>query len=200
MKTENWLGHTIRFVEKNGEWWAVLADITEALTLTTRFVIRRLPKDVLSKHPLATPGGMQEMAIVNERGIYKAIFQSRKKEAEEFQDWVYSVLCELRRQTGLEGFQVFRMLDKEHQRAAMSQLSSSLRHPVRVDFIKANTIANKAISTKHGEPKMLKKEQMTPAMLVERQTVLDDTVELMSIADKFRLPISVSDAIYGKFN
>ena len=31
MKIENWNGHTIRFVKKDGEWWAVATDIAEAL-------------------------------------------------------------------------------------------------------------------------------------------------------------------------
>jgi prophage antirepressor-like protein len=31
MKTENWNGHAIRFVEKDGQWWAVAADVIEAL-------------------------------------------------------------------------------------------------------------------------------------------------------------------------
>ncbi|MEC4578642.1 BRO family protein [Streptococcus dysgalactiae] len=32
-KTETWNGYTIRFVENNGEWWAVAKDITNALGL-----------------------------------------------------------------------------------------------------------------------------------------------------------------------
>lgn len=31
MKIENWLGNEIRFVEINGEWWAVGNDVTRAL-------------------------------------------------------------------------------------------------------------------------------------------------------------------------
>lgn len=30
MKTEIWNGYPIRFVEKNGEWWAVLKDVCDA--------------------------------------------------------------------------------------------------------------------------------------------------------------------------
>jgi prophage antirepressor-like protein len=139
------------------------------------------------------------MLIVNEIGIYDAIFSSRKKEAREFKHWVFNMLKTLRESTGLEGFQVFRMLDKEHQKEAMAKLKASLEHPVRVDFIKANTIANKAVSIKYDRPKMLKKGQMTPQMLAYRQQVLEDTVNLMGVVDKFKLPVSVSQAIYGKY-
>jgi len=31
IKTENWNGNIIRFVEKGGEWWAVAKDIAVAL-------------------------------------------------------------------------------------------------------------------------------------------------------------------------
>ena len=88
------------------------------------------------------------------------------------------------------------MLDKEHQKEMMGKLSHSLQHPVRVDFIKANTIANKAVSTKYGYPKMVKKADMSPAMLVDRQGLLENTVELMEFKDKYHLNLSVSDEIY----
>lgn len=51
-KLEQWNGHSIRFVEHNGEWWAVLADIAKALELEQRFIKRRLEDDVFSKHPI----------------------------------------------------------------------------------------------------------------------------------------------------
>ena len=33
MKRESWAGHFIRFVERCGEWWAVVQDVCEALGL-----------------------------------------------------------------------------------------------------------------------------------------------------------------------
>lgn len=33
MKVEIWAGHSIRFVERDGEWWAVLKDVCDALGL-----------------------------------------------------------------------------------------------------------------------------------------------------------------------
>mgnify|MGYP000192497130 FL=1 len=197
MKTEIWNGYPIRFVEKDGEWWAVLKDVCDALGLKTYDVSRRI-KDMVSTHNLETAGGKQQMLIVNEFGIYDTVFQSRKSEAKEFRYWVYEMIKQLRQATGLEGFQIFRMLDKEHQKEAMRHLQQSLRNPVRVDFIKANTIANKAISNRYGYPKMVKKADMTPQMLVEREPILEDTVELMGVNDKYDLGISVSEQIYKK--
>lgn len=200
IKTETWAGHKIRFVWHDGEWWAVLKDITNALGLTTKGINQRLSKEVISSYPLPTAGGIQEMLIVNEEGIYDAIFSSRKKEAKEFKTWVYRMLKQLRQATGLEGFQIFRMLDKEHQKEAMAQLKKALRNPVRVDFIKANVIANKAVSNIYGYPKMVKKGDMTPDMLITRQNVLEDTVELMTLKEKYNLDISVSEKIYEIYN
>jgi len=199
IKTETWDGHQIRFVEKEpGEWWAVLKDVTDALELGTREVNRRLSNDVLSKHIVPDSlGRKQSMIIVSEYGIYETVFESRKKEAKEFKRWVYEMLKSLRQSSGLEGFQIFRMLDKDHQKEMMSKLNTALRKPVRVDFIKANTIANKAISNMYGYPKMIKKENMTPEMLAERQPILEDTVNLMGLADKYGMGVKVSQCIYN---
>jgi len=196
MKIEHWNKHPVRFVEKDGEWWAVLKDVCEALGLDTRMTSRRLEKDVLFRHPLETAGGQQEMLIVGEYGIYEVIFRSNKPEAKDFRKWVYKMLSELRKASGYEGFEIFRMLDKEHQKEAMKKLRDSLRKPVRVDFIKANTIANKAVSLKYGYLKMIKKADMNPAMLIDREGLLDDTVELMSVNEKHGLGLSVSKEIY----
>lgn len=200
MRIEEWNGYQIRFVEKDDEWWAVLKDVCDALGLRTDKTKSRLNKDHLSKVPLDTAGGKQEMLIVNEFGIYDTVFQSRKKEAVDFRYWVYEAIKSMRFAIGLEGFQIFRMLDKEHQKEAMAKLNCNLRNPVRVDFIKANTIANKAVSNKHGYSKMLKKGNMSPQMLVDREPILEDTVELMSVNEKFGLGISVSKAVYQKYH
>lgn len=198
IKIEKWCNHEIRFVEKDGEWWAVLKDVCDALGLSSKWVKQRLEKEVVSNHPLETAGGQQEMLIVNEYGIYDTVFQSRKKEAKDFRKWVYKMLSELRKASGYEGFEIFRMLDKEHQKEMMKKLQEGLKSPARVDFIKANTIANKAVSLKHGYPKMIKKATMTPEMLKDREPILADTVELMAVKDKYGLDVSVSDTIYKK--
>lgn len=207
MKIETWNGYTIRFVMKNDEWWAVAVDVCKALGLknVTR-ALSTLPHITNSKVGVQTgyrtdgTPAMQEVEvnIINEIDIYRLVFKSRKKEAIEFQEWIFKVIKELREATGLEGFQMFRMLDKGHQKETMKKLRDSLKNPVRVDFIKANTITNKAISTKHGYPKMVKKNDMTPQMLIEREEILEDTVELMSVNEKFDLGISVSEKVYNK--
>lgn len=59
MKTEKWCGYDIRFVEIDGEWWAILKDICDALKLRTDKIASRLDPRMLervkvevSDHPL----------------------------------------------------------------------------------------------------------------------------------------------------
>lgn len=198
-KLEQWNGHSIRFVEHNSEWWAVLADIARALNLRTDKVKMRLEDDHLSRVGIKDNlGRQQEMLIVNEFGIYETIFSSRKPEAKAFKVWVFEIIKQLRQQSGLEGFQAFRMLDKQHQKNAMTLLSNGLQEAKPKDMIKANTIANKAISNKYGYPKMVKKSEMTESMLRDREQALDETVELMLIKERYGLNFSVADTIYSK--
>lgn len=202
-KIEQWNGHSIRFVEHNGEWWAVLADIAKALDLKPKYVKERLGDEVvLTDHVLDSLGRQQEMLIVNEFGIYETIFSSRKPEAKAFKVWVFEIIKQLRQQSGLEGFQAFRMIDKQHQKNAMTLLSNGFQEVNKEakpkDMMKANTIANKAISNKYGYPKMVKKSEMTEPMLRDREQVLDETVELMLVKERYGLNFSVANTIYNK--
>lgn len=204
VRVENWLGHEIRFVEKEeNEWWAVAKDVAIALGYKIApHMIRMVDEDEKDTIRLVDRNkgrGNPNVTIISETGIYEAVFNSGREEAKGFKKWVKSTIKQFRQSSGLEGFQIFRMLDKEHQREMMGKLSRSLETPGKPDFIKANTIANKAVSNKFGHPKMLKKEQMTPQMIVERQTILDDTVTLMAVVDQFDLEISVSEKVYSRY-
>lgn len=203
MKIENWNGYPIRFVEKEGEWWAVASDIANALgyQLTTNMT-RMLDEKDKGIHKVNTTSEKikspktQDMAIISEFGIYEAAFSSHKKEAQDFKRWVFEILKELRQTSGLEGYQVFRMFEKDTQKEQMRNIRNSLRDPKKVDYIKANTIANKAVSTKYKFPKMIRKEEMKPEMLMERQAILEDTVQLMIVKEKFGLDLSISEQVY----
>jgi len=201
MKTEIWNGFAIRFAEYRGEWWAVATDVTEALGLgnTTNAVKRLRPENQALISIKGIGKNNEPINVVDELGLYDLVFGSRKKEAKEFKYWVFGVIKKLRQKSGLEGFEVFRMLDKEHQLKMMRQLSDGLKQPKQVDFIKANTIANKAVSSANGYSKMVKKGDMSPEMLIQRQPVLEDTVNLMAVNDSFDLGLSVSRKVYEKY-
>jgi prophage antirepressor-like protein len=195
IKVEKWLDYEIRFVEHEGEWWAVANDVAKALEYSRPHkAISDNCKGALTKDIL-TKGGKQKTKIISELDIYELIFtaanqstsQNVKEKAIQFKHWVYDMLRELRKSTGLEGFQIFRMLDTEHQKEMMETLRNGLDNPNKISYIKANTIAN------------IKKADMTPDMLVKRQSILDDTVELMTVKNKYGLDLSVSEKIYNKY-
>ena len=126
MRTESWCGHDIRFVEVNGEWYAILKDICDALDLRTDKVASRLDPDMLervrvdvcdhlSREVRSRARKTQDMLAVNEIGIYEALFASRRLEARKFRRWSATVLQKLRNQVGLEQYEVMRMTDADIQ-------------------------------------------------------------------------------------
>ncbi|MBR1487206.1 MAG: hypothetical protein IJ859_04505 [Synergistaceae bacterium] len=93
----NYNGAKVRTVIQDGQAWFVAKDVCDVLGLkNSRKAVSELydnEKDVTISY---TPGGKQEMTIVNEPGLYKLIFKSRKPEAKKFQDWVfYDVLPDI---------------------------------------------------------------------------------------------------------
>lgn len=204
MKIEVWNDCKIRFIEKDNEWWAVGSDVAKALKYSIPHkAVREHCKGVLIWN-IQTNGGKQEVLIIPEVDIYnltfKAADQSKskkvKEKAEEFKIWVFEVLKKLRQEGGLESYQIFYMFDKNWQKEQMKKLKEKMAIPNKTDYIKANTIADKATSNKYGFSKMIKKSDMTPEMLEARQKILQDTVELMAVKDKFGLNISISEEIY----
>lgn len=127
IRTEYWQGHAIRFIElEDGTWWAVLKDICDALQLKTFKVSQRLDPNMLervridtcdipSKYNTSRARKTQDMTVVNQHGIYQALFASRKLEARKFQMWTFDVLDKLRRNVGLEGYEVMRMTEPDIQ-------------------------------------------------------------------------------------
>lgn len=127
LKIENWCGYDIRFIEKDGEWWAILKDVCDALQLRTDKVASRLDPNMLtrvsvesSSNPLKVVRSKGDnktrwMLAVNELGIYEALFASRKLEARKFRVWTGTVMKKLRKCVGLEGYEVMQMTDSEIQ-------------------------------------------------------------------------------------
>ncbi|WP_459470085.1 BRO-N domain-containing protein [Staphylococcus cohnii] len=190
----------IRFIEKNGEYWAIAGDVAKILGFRDAFnATKYLPEHVKDTLKGSTLGGKQNMTVINEKGIYRLVMRSNKTEALDFQDWICDVLVELRQATGLKDYEVFRMLDKQKQKEAMAIIQRAHNSDKPINYIKANTIANKAVSTAFGYKKMIGKDDMTPDMLEVRQAILDDVVKLTETKQQFNLDIKVSKSIYDKY-
>lgn len=146
-RIETWNGYDIRFVNLDGDWYAVLKDVCDALGLRTAKVAERIPsscierisvdasmvpskdlrysrdpvqhitKDMIGRDIGRKPGDniTRSMLVINESGIYEALFASRKLEARKFRQWTAGVLGKLRKTVGLEGYEVLRMTDPDVQ-------------------------------------------------------------------------------------
>lgn len=91
----------LRTAERNGETWFCLADICRPLGLMTKDVRERLKEDRVVTIPHTDRMGRpKNMVFVNEGNLYRAIFQSRKPEAERFTDWVTEEVLPSIRKTG----------------------------------------------------------------------------------------------------
>lgn len=199
IKVEEWLGNEIRFVEVNNEWWAIAGDVAKALDIkNVSDFTSKLDNEDKGVATTDTLGGKQKVNIISEFGIYEAIFNSRKPEAKEFKKWVKQVIKSLRESVGLEQYEVFRMMDKQIQKEASRFLQDNIEDAKPKHHMKAQAITNKAVSNKFGITPSIKKGEMNPEMLVARQPILNDTVELMVTNEKYGLGLSVSKAIYNK--
>lgn len=95
----NYEGNTVRTVMKDGNPWWVLKDVCSVLDIgNSRDVMARLDSDEKGVDIIDTPGGKQEVSIINESGLYSVILVSRKPEAKKFKRWVtHEVLPSIRR-------------------------------------------------------------------------------------------------------
>ncbi|WXL27777.1 BRO family protein [Ectopseudomonas mendocina] len=69
--------------------WFVASDVSSALKYRIAGdMTRNLDDDEKGTQIVRTPGGDQEMLVINESGLYTAILRSRKTEAKRFKRWV----------------------------------------------------------------------------------------------------------------
>lgn len=72
-----------------GAPWFVANDVAAALQYSEASAMtRHLDEDEKGLSIVQTPGGDQEMLVINESGLYSAILRSRKAEAKRFKKWV----------------------------------------------------------------------------------------------------------------
>ena len=126
MRIETWCGYDIRFVEIDGEWYAILKDICDALDLRTDSVSQRLDPSMVERVRVdvsdhnstgisSRARKTQDMLAVNEIGIYEALFASRRLEARKFRRWSAEVMKKLRSKVGLASYEVMKMTEPDTQ-------------------------------------------------------------------------------------
>jgi prophage antirepressor-like protein len=91
-------GEQLRTVEIDGEPWFVAMDVCRALEIESRgTALSRIDAEDKGVCSIDTPGGLQQVSIVNEPGLYELTLGSRKPEAKAFKRWItHDVLPEIR--------------------------------------------------------------------------------------------------------
>lgn len=80
-------------MERDGQAWFVAADVCKALGIkNSRDALSSLDADEKGVATTDTLGGTQQVAIINESGLYSLIFRSRKESAKQFKKWITSVV------------------------------------------------------------------------------------------------------------
>ena len=94
--------NAVRVVDIDGEPWFVAADVARVLDIQNiRQNLNDLDDDEKGVYNTYTPGGTQEMRVINESGLYNLIFRSRKPEAKKFRKWVTAEVLPSIRKTGM---------------------------------------------------------------------------------------------------
>lgn len=92
-------GQQVRTVVVDSEPWFVAADIAAVLGYSaTAAMTRSMDDDEKGVRILHTPGGVQEMVVISEPGLFGAILRSQIPQARAFKRWVtHDVLPAIRR-------------------------------------------------------------------------------------------------------
>lgn len=85
--------------DEKGETWFVASDVCRVLDIQKpENAYVRLDDDERGTRTMGTPGGPQQVVMINEAGLYSLMLTSRKPEAKRFKRWVtHDVLPSLRK-------------------------------------------------------------------------------------------------------
>ena len=137
----------VRIILQGNEPWFVAKDVCECLAISKhRDAISRLDTDERGSLKVDTLGGKQEMATVNEYGLYSLVLSSRKPEAKEFKRWItHDVLPALRR-TGSYSLNIPQTLP-EALRAYADEVEQHNKTKALVEAQRPKVIFADAVST-----------------------------------------------------
>jgi prophage antirepressor-like protein len=101
----------VRTLTKDGEVLFRASDVADVLGIRTNSILQRIPKDEIILTDLVDSANRrQEIAMLSESGLYRAVLRSDKPEAEPFIRWVTKeVLPSIRKQ----GFYIAEKLKNE---------------------------------------------------------------------------------------
>lgn len=92
----------VRTLQINGEPWFVGKDAAEILgySKSRNALARHVDEEDKMVTKCNTPGGAQEMTIINESGLYSLVLSSKLPDAKKFKHWITSEVLPQIRKTG----------------------------------------------------------------------------------------------------
>ena len=99
--TKAFEGHELRAVTYEGRPAVVASDIANALGYSRASDFSTLARDKYrGTAEVSTPGGVQEVTVLTEPGMWQALTRTRKEKAEPLQDWINEEVFPAIRKTG----------------------------------------------------------------------------------------------------
>lgn len=145
-------GAEVRTVMVDGEPWWVAKDATTILGYrTANDATRWLDDDEKGTHRVRTPGGEQNVAIVNEPGLYSLILRSKLPQAKAFKRWVTHEVIPAIRKTGSYSAVPREMTKLEALQAAIESEQGRLAAEARVAELEPSAQAWDVLASANGD-------------------------------------------------
>lgn len=147
----NFENHEVRSLLINSEPWFVGKDVAEALgySKARNAIATHIDSEDKKDAPIqGTLGGVQEMTVINESGLYSLVLSSKLPSAKKFKRWVTSEVLPALRKTGQ--YQVKELSGSELMAKALIEAQSVLAAKDKViEEMKPKVVFADAVATSH---------------------------------------------------
>ena len=142
---------SVRTLTVNDEPWFVGKDVARALGYadTKKAIQRHVDDEDKGRDETPTPGGTQNMVIINESGLYSLVLSSKLPSAKKFKRWVTSEVLPALRKTGQ--YQVKELSGSELMAKALIEAQSVLAaKDKQIEEMKPKALFADAVSASKG--------------------------------------------------
>lgn len=147
----NFESHEVRSLLLNNEPWFVGKDVAEALgySKARNAIATHIDSEDKKDAPIqGTLGGVQEMTVINESGLYSLVLSSKLPSAKKFKRWVTSEVLPALRKTGQ--YQVKELSGQELMAKALIEAQSVLAaKDKQIEEMKPKALFADAVATSH---------------------------------------------------
>lgn len=147
----NFESHEVRSLLLNNEPWFVGKDVAEALgySKARNAIATHIDSEDKKDAPIqGTLGGVQEMTVINESGLYSLVLSSKLPSAKKFKRWVTSEVLPALRKTGQ--YQVKELSEQELMAKALIEAQSVLAaKDKQIEEMKPKVVFADAVATSH---------------------------------------------------